>query len=93
MTKAGQRRFFTGCRSDRFFFDANGIFQEVQSRLTISPFQAVFLAGGEQAVYVNAEPPDDDPFIGVFAQQLEHTGAAAPEIRSGFFPSAGFTAR
>ncbi len=43
------------------------------------PLQAVFLPGEQRAAYLTGEPADDDQFIGVFAHQLEHTGAYTPQ--------------
>ena len=41
--------------------------------------QAVFLPGERRAAYLTGEPADDDRFIGVFAHELEHTGAYTPQ--------------
>ena len=43
------------------------------------PLQAVFLPGEQRAAYLTGEPADDDRFIGVFAHELEHTGAYTPQ--------------
>jgi hypothetical protein len=124
VTKAGDYRFFFGWRSDPFFFDAKGNFNQMQftgddffadknvcsivlelpnSALASNevgiwartldktgegwiqadrggrPMQAVFLPGEEREAYLNAEPADDDRFIGVFAHELEHSGGYTPE--------------
>ena len=42
------------------------------------PLQAVFLPGEQREAYLQAEPADDDRFVGVFAHQLEHTGGFTP---------------
>ena len=128
VTKAGDSCFFFGWRSDPFFFDANGFFNNMQftgddffadkdvcgivvelpnSALGSNelglwartlektregwiqadrggrPLQAVFLAGEERQAYLNADPADDDRFIGVFAHQLEHMGGYTPENAAG----------
>jgi hypothetical protein len=124
VTKAGDSCFFFGWRGDPFFFDANGLFNNMQftgddffadkdvysivlelpnsgfgtNELGLwartlenigagwiqadrggKPLQAVFLAGEERAAYLEAEPADDDRFIGVFAHQLEHMGGYTSE--------------
>src|SRR5256714_14071803 len=43
------------------------------------PLQAVFLPGEKREEYLGGEPANDDPFIGVFAHELEHSGGYSRE--------------
>src|SRR5438034_2443787 len=41
--------------------------------------QAVFLVGEQRESYLSRDPANDNRFIGVFAHELEHTGAYTPQ--------------